>query len=214
MPDDAATLESFDRLYRQTLAKGQQASIDYPLDAPRWQFICHIADTQDVLLHGSGNPAIATFEPRQPEDTTVFGNQKAVYGASDGLWPMYFAMLDRDNHPMSMINGCVRLDENGSPGAPHYFFSISQHALEAKAFRRGTVYFLPRQGFVQQPASTFLGRMVYPAQWVSHQPVRPLAKINVTASDFPLLWALRGHDDERTFAKARANPDGFPWLDA
>lgn len=214
MPQDCDTLSAFDRFYDDAIAAGPQHPIDYTLSAPRWQFICHVADTKGVLLHGSGNPEIQAFEPRQPDDTTVFGNQKAVYGASDGLWPMYFAMLDRDNHPMTMINSCVRLEEDGGPGAPLYFFSISQHALEAKAFRTGTLYFLPRQGFVQQPPGMFGGRRVYPAQWVSHEAVRPLAKVTVAAEDFPLLWALRGHHDVSTFERARNDPDGFPWVDA
>ncbi|MEU1003082.1 hypothetical protein [Streptomyces tibetensis] len=41
-----------------------------------------------VLLHGSGDPAIRRFEPRQPDDSSEFGNRRAVFAADDGLWPM------------------------------------------------------------------------------------------------------------------------------
>jgi len=41
----------------------------------------------------------------------------------------------------------------------------------------------------------------------------PLARIAVDPEDFPLLDQMRGHDDEIAFARARANPNGFPWLE-
>src|SRR6218665_1803089 len=93
MPTDPAVLRSFDALFDAAVARGPESVIDYRLPAPRWQFICHLADTRDIVLHGSGNPEITRFEPRQPEDVSEFGNQNAVYAASDGLWPMYFAIL-------------------------------------------------------------------------------------------------------------------------
>lgn len=57
------------------------------------------------VLHGSGNPGIAEFVPRQPLDLTDFGSRLAVFAATDGLWPMFYAILDRDSMPLSMCNG-------------------------------------------------------------------------------------------------------------
>jgi hypothetical protein len=31
--------------------------------------------------------------------------------------------------------------------------------------------------------------------------------------DFPFLDQMRGHDDETVWRRAKAAPDGFPWLD-
>lgn len=158
MPTDRATLAAFDALFEEALAAGPEVALDYRLAAPRWQFLCHIADTRPVLLHGSDNPAITRFEPRQPDDTTAFGSQRAVYAAGDGLWPMYYAILDRDGHKMSLINSCVTAtDRNARLRGPHYFFSISQHALAARAFRRGSVYVLPRGGSSSSRAATGWG---------------------------------------------------------
>jgi hypothetical protein len=214
MPTDAATLAAFDALFDAAVTAGPAAPIDYRLAAPRWQFICHIADTHDVVLHGSGNAAIPLFEPRQPMDTTEFGNRKAVYAASDGLWPMYFAILDRDRHQMSLVNSSARpLADDGSLGEPCYFFSISATALAKQPWRRGTIYFLPRDSFEPQPAIAFQGARMVVAQWASPEPVRPLAKIAVGHEDFPLLGEIRGHDWTKIAERARADPDGFPWLD-
>ncbi|WP_159030652.1 MULTISPECIES: hypothetical protein [Streptomyces] len=44
--------------------------------------------TGKLLLHGSGDPAIRRFEPRQPDDSSEFGNRRAVFAADDELWPM------------------------------------------------------------------------------------------------------------------------------
>jgi hypothetical protein len=115
---------------------------------------------------------------------------------------------------MTLINGCVRpIAAAGTTGEPLYYFSITREAIEKRPFRRGTIYFLPRDSFEQQPAVRFAGQEVAVCQWASPIPVAPLASIAVGPEDFPLLGAIRGHDDATTFARARANPDGFPWLD-
>ncbi len=214
MPRDAETLAAFDALFDAAVAAGHGTPIDYRLPAPRWQFICHIADTRAVVLHGSGNPSITRFEPRQPADHTEFGNRNAVYAASDGLWPMYFAILDRDRHDLSLINCAVRpIAADGAPGEPLYFFSITDTALAAAPWRRGTLYFLPRDSFEQQPAGEFGGLRASIQQWASREPVIPLAHIAVGPEDFPLLHRIRGHDWPSTLARAQADPDGFPWID-
>jgi hypothetical protein len=214
MPTDPKVLAAFDRLFAATIARGPGSLIDYDLPQPRWQFICHLADTRAVVLHGSSNPTITRFEPRQPDDASAFGNQNAVYAASDGLWPMYFAILDRAGHPMSTINSAVRLGlDGGRQSDPYYFFSITQAALEQRPYQAGTIYFLPRDTFRQQPPYVVGGQRAHIAQWASLEAVRPLARIEVTPEDFPLLDQMRGHIDEIVFPKARANPDGFPWLD-
>lgn len=212
MPADAPTLSAFDALWARAAANG--GWIDYRLEAPKWQFLCHLADSHGVLLHGSGNPEIALFEPRQPNDSTPFGNQKAVYAASDGLWPMYFAILDRDRYPMLLINSSLRLvGEDGARSDPFYFLSISDHALTKQPFRPGTIYILPRDSFVQQPNESYRGQTIELAHWASLQPVRPLAKLAISTEDFPLCHALRGHDDDVAMARIRANPNGFPWVE-
>jgi hypothetical protein len=213
MPTDAATLAAFEALYAGIRAD-PGGEIDYTLAAPRWQFLCYLADEKGLLLHGSGNPAIAVFEPRQSDDVTEFGDRKAIYAASDGLWAMYFAILDRARYPMSLINSCVRIEQDGLPSEPLYFFSIGVPAAIERPYCGGTVYLLPRDGFEQQAPLHHDGRTVHPAQWASSVPAVPLARLAVGPEDFPLLAAMRRHDTETTFARARANPDGFPWLDA
>lgn len=211
-PPDRRTSASFDRLLEQALANGPDEPIDYRLQAPKWQFLCHAADRRRLLLHGSSDTAISCFEPRQPDDNSEFGNRRAVFAAGDGLWPMYYAILDRHRHSMSLINGCARLaDGSEHLGEPHYYFSISAPALKRQPWRPGMVYLLPADTFEPQSRMRVGEVWVQPAQWASPVPVTPVAKLAVRPEDFPFLDQIRGHDDERVWARAAADPDGFPW---
>jgi hypothetical protein len=44
------------------------AGLDYTLDAPKWAFLCYAAEARGLALHGSLNPDITEFEPRQASD--------------------------------------------------------------------------------------------------------------------------------------------------
>jgi hypothetical protein len=209
--DDETAQPAFDGLLDSTLHIGGCPTIQYTLPWPKWLFLCHIADHRDMALHGSGDPNIALFEPRQSNDLNEFGNQKAVYAASDGLWAMFFAIVDRDRIS-SITDACVQLvDEVGAPHGPFYVFSVSKSALPTQPWRTGTVYLLPRSTFTVQPPMAFGSSQVHFAQVASLEPVRPLAKLTVTPADFPFLDRIRGHEDERLQEYATALQTGAPW---
>lgn len=211
---DPATLAAYEALWRQIERAPEPAELVYTLPTPRWQFLCYLAEHKPVVLHGSGALDIRTFEARQSNDLHEFGNRAAVYAASDGIWPIYFAILDREQFPMSLTNACFRVvAPGGVAGEPFYYFSISQAALARQPWRAGMVYILPRTTFEQQPPLPFEDSAVYVQQWASPEPVAPLAKLRVAPEDFPFLHQLRGHDDQIQRQRALANPDGFPWID-
>lgn len=209
--DEVAQI-AFDELLKTALSLGGCPTLEFKLPWPKWQFLCHVADRHDIALHGSGNPNIALFEPRQSNDLNEFGNQKAVYAASDGLWAMFFAIVDRDRFAMSVTNACVRLTDNtGVIHGPYYVFSISQSMLPRQPWRTGTVYLLPRKPFMVQPSITFGSYEAHIAQLASREPVQPFAKLTVTPEDFPFLMQIRGHDDQRLQEYATALQTGAPW---
>lgn len=208
---DESTQLAFAELLKTTLSLGGCPTIHVPLPWQKWQFLCYVADQHDIALHGSGDPNIDLFEPRQSNDVNDFGNQKAVYAASDGLWAMFFAIVDRPR-VMSVANACIRLEEeSGAVHGPLYVFSVSQSALPSQPWRTGTVYLLPRQPFMTQPPAAFGANKVHIAQLASLLPVQPLAKVTVTPADFPLLPQIRGHDDQRLHEYATALQTGAPW---
>ncbi len=208
---DESTQIAFDELLNTTLGMGGCPTIQFDLPWAKWQFLCHVADHHDIALHGSGDPNIALFEPRQANDLNEFGNQKAIYAASDGLWAMFIAIIDRDRLT-SITNACVRLaDEAGTLHGPFYVFSVSQSALASQPWRTGWVYLLPRKTFMTQPPLAFGPNQVHIAQLASLEPVQPLAKLMVTPEDFPFLMQIRGHDDQRLQEYATALQTGAPW---
>jgi hypothetical protein len=211
-PDDEVAAQFAD-LWAEHLASGTGLAVDYRLAAPRWQFLCWLADTQDVLLHGSGSADIEEFEPRQADDVGEFGARLAVYAASDGLWPMYFAVAERAV-VRSLVNASLHvLGDDGRRTGSYYYFSVNSDAFAAGAWRPGSVYVLPRETFEAQPEEVSDGLRLASTQWASAVPVRPLARVDVRPEDFPLLDKVHGHDQAVVAARARADPDDFPWLD-
>lgn len=208
---DERTKQAFDELLNMALSSEECQTLEYTLPWPKWQFLCHLADHHNIALHGSGNSSIAMFEPRQSNDLNEFGNQQAIYAASDGLWAMFFAVVDRDR-VTSITNACVRLTGGaGTLHGPYYVFSVSQSALPSQPWRTGTVYLLPRSTFITQPAMAFGPYEVQFAQLASTVPVQPLAKLTVAPDDFPFLMQIRGHDDQRLHEYANALQAGAPW---
>jgi hypothetical protein len=213
LPMDESRQLAFDELLNTALSRGDCPEIQYTLPWPKWQFLCYLADQHNLAMHGSGNPDIALFEPRQSNDLNEFGNQKAIYAASDALWAMFFAIVDRARVG-SITNACVRLaGPDGALLGPYYVFSVSQSALPERPWRTGTMYVLPRRSFIEQQPMSFGPYEVRIAQLASFEPVQPLAKLTVTPEDFPFLRNIRGHDDQRLAEYARALETGAPWPD-
>lgn len=210
---DAATQKAFDEILDNAIAQGECPLLDYSLAAPKWQFLNYAVAHRNLALHGSGNPAIERFEPRQPIDLTEFGNQNAVYAAADGIWAMFYAILDRDNFSLTMANACIQIVAGESISQSLYHFSISRSELAKKPWRNGTVYLLLRETFVEQPAVPFDSVQVKIPQLASLVAVSPLARIQVAPSDFPFLEQVRGHDDARLHEYMIAMQTGAPLPD-
>ena len=201
---------AFDRMWDAAVAAGDCPLVEVE-PSLRWQFLCHLADARGAVLHGSGRPGIEEFEPRQALDLRDFGNQKAVYAAGDGIWAMFFAIVDRERIP-SVTNACIRLaDAAGNVSQPRYVFSISRSALPLRPWRSGTVYVLPGETFELQAPLRFGEFEVHIPQLASPVAVRPLARVAVDPADFPFLSDIRGHDDDRLAEYAHALETGAPW---
>lgn len=212
MEINAQTRMDFDQSVARLRAAGAITRIDYTFPVPKWQFLCYLADQQGIILHGTGDPDIQIFEPRPSIDLSEFGAQKAVYAAGDGLWAMFFAILDRARYSITTSNACIRLvDKAGQVSEPLYVFSISRPALRQQPWRNGTVYLLPRDTFVNQPSLQFGDFEVRLPQLASLVPVKPFAQLEVTPEDFPFLKDVRGIDDDRLPEYGQAMQAGLPW---
>ena len=179
-----------------------------------WVFLSALAERRTIAFHGTGDPGIERFEPRQPIDFAPFGHQEAVFATSDPIWAMFYAVVDRDRFPITLGNGCiVLLDADGRAGVPHYFFSISRGPLRRRPWRTGYLYLLPAEGFIEQPSDRYAGHSARVPQLASPVAVAPFARLEVAPDDFPVLAAIRGHDDDRMREIAEAVMNAAPWPD-
>jgi hypothetical protein len=178
-----------------------------------WQFLCGLADRREIAFHGTGDPNIESFEPREPIDFAPFGQQKAVFATSDPIWAMFYAIVDRDRYQLTLNNGCILVMDGDAPDASYYYFSITGSALDGRPWRTGYVYFLPPESFVEQPAGTYAGHAARIPQLASPVAVRPFARLQVAPDDFPFLAQIRGHEDDRLAEYAQAVMAAAPWPD-
>jgi len=188
-------IDAFEHLFTD-IQDAEGGLVEYPLGAPKWQFLNYLGKSKDVVFHGSGASEIREFEPRKSDDSNEFGDHKAVYAASDGIWATFFAILDRERYVRSMNNACFRKLNSDGEVETLYYFSINEDALPHRPWRPGTLYILPRKTFEPQAKDPNDGT----AQWRSFVPVKPLANITVDPDDFPFLEQIQGHP-------------GFPWID-
>ena len=170
-----------------------RGGIEYQLPYPKHDFLRYLVAKRDIVLHGSGSGAIDVFEPTPQTD--YFGRvRNAVFAASDGIWPMFFAILDRSRYHGSLRNVCYwDLDAKGNR-QKFYAFSINATFLGRQPWREGSIYVLPRATFmrvVDEDGSPS-------EEWLSTQEVTPLARLAVSPSDFPFLKDVEGHGDETT----------------
>jgi hypothetical protein len=200
-------------LWQHSIASGDVPWIE-TLPVPKWVFLCWLTEEKNVLLHGSSNPNISLFEPRSPnaKDDDEFSQQTAVFAASEGIWPMFYAILDRENFRPRLLNGALRFELPEGLSDVRYFFSVTQNILEKYPWREGFIYILPREGFILQPPHPLGDFIIHELHWANLNPVKPLAKLKVLPEDFPFLSQVRRHDNAIVQARAKANPSGFPWL--
>lgn len=205
--------QAFERLFQATPVGGL---IDYQLPYPKWQYLSWLCETKELVLHGSQNLGIDTVEPQQARDIKAFSKQDAIYATTNGIWVIYFAIIDRKNFPgLSLFNSCLQVRIAADQWSePFYFFSISQFARVQNPWCEGMVYILPRQTFEQEAHQQAQGMEVVFPHWISPVSVQPIARLRVGSQDFPFLDQIHGHDDEKLVELYQTEPDGFPWPEA
>ncbi len=188
---------AFEKLWAEEVEGGDGRLLTYALDHRKHEFLRFLAERKPVVLHGSNLPDIERFEPRRHTlGGSASGSLRGVYACTDGIWPLYFAVVDRKNYPGSLRNGAMPIENEYGEKARLYYFSLDREELarEPGPWTDGTIYILPGETFSQTVQSGLL-----PLEVVSEVPVRPLAKLAVTPEDFPFLHDVYGHDDTRSY---------------
>ncbi len=188
------------------------AIVDYRLPYPKWQYLFYLSQTDELVLHGSQHRDLAVVEPRAARDVLDFNSQQAIYATADGLWVMYFAILDRLRFPgMTLFNSCLSVrSARGKLREPVYFFSVSESARRYGPWCDGMVYVLSRRSFHQEPPRRVQGMEIICPHWISVTAQEPVARLPVSPQDFPFLAQIHGHDDVKLGELFASDPAGFP----
>jgi hypothetical protein len=155
---------------------------------PRLDFIRWLAENRLVVFHGSPRDDLLELSTeRRSRDSTAWGNQQAVYASKDPVWAIYFACLRRDHGWTGTKNGSMGR-AGGSLFPRRYFFLHNRGSASPERFGPGSLYLLSPATFV---ADKPLAGAIDTAHLVSHEPVEPLARLDVTPDDFPFRDRIR-----------------------
>ena len=159
---------------------------------PRLDFLRWLAENRPVVFHGSPRADLRELSTeRRSRDATAWGNQQAVYASTDPVWAIYFACLRRDRGWTGTRN--ASMGRASGPLYPRrYFFLHNRGSASPDRFGPGSLYLLSSSGFL---ADEPLAGAIDTAHLVSHEPVRPLARLDVTPDDFPFANRIRYYRD-------------------
>jgi hypothetical protein len=186
-----------DRAFQGLLERTEPGGrVEWDLPYPKHELVRWAQRLDRFIFHSSTNAAIEEFQPKRDSvelaDHGGRGNLGAVYGTHDGYWSMFFGIVDRERLRGSMRNGVTRWETPEGRVQFTYQFSLEQKSLTGHPFTDGAVYLLPRETFDRIP--------FYPGgplsdEWASQEPVRPIASLLISPSDFPFLDRVAGHDE-------------------
>ena len=171
---DPERRDAFERLIKAADGTVDAAECPYPVH----ELLTYLVTERGLLLHGSNNAAIETLEPRPARDFAT--ELQAVVACDDGIWPLFFATIARENVP-GLFNACLHLGR-GFGLRRFYVFAIVGEPDAASTWTDGAVYAVPRTGF----------RHEWGSEWVRSDAVRPELCVRVRPEDFPLRDTVVG----------------------
>ena len=150
------------------------ARAEPPADLSLPTLLRWIAQERGVLFHGSGRDDLTSLEPiRLTRDSMPFGDQQAVFAASDPVWAIYFATLRRENGFRSTRNGSLGVA--GDALYPRwYYFTHNEGAGRADRFEEGFGHCLvePRPAECLAAGGRVMQHMAAHARIASDAPAR------------------------------------------
>jgi hypothetical protein len=182
-------IEEFERIYRTYIEKENGDLIEYTSSYPKYLFLNYMIENKDVLVHGSNNKNIEIFEPKKQ---SLFTGKpvKAVFAASDGIWSMFFAVINRSEYVGSLRNACFTLQTKKGIKR-FYYFSVNEEC-KGELWNDGCIYIMPKNVFKQGGIKD---------EWICENKVKPLAKLSVTPKDFPFLEKVKRHKETDSMLK-------------
>ena len=182
----------FEEMFASALRREPGSVIDYWCRYPKHEFLSYLVERKDVLLHGSNESNIKFLVPIRVSTSDVWWEQmEAVYAFSDGILPIIYAILDRNEYKGCLKDDCFWAPDEKGVATKYYYFSLNIQALVKRVWRDGTVYIVDRKPFerLKDDDGNYL------EEWVSREAAQVLAKVRVSPSDFPFLTKVLIHTE-------------------
>ena len=93
---------------------------------------------------------------RLTQDSSEFGNRQQIFCSPDGVWALWFAVLDKSGIHVTE-NGCVRLG-HGPGQIKFYHFDLPAENKENPPFTDGMVYIAHAEDFPEHRPYPLLDR--------------------------------------------------------
>src|SRR5690554_3216612 len=180
----------FDEIFERAMVK-EDRFIEYNLQIPKMKFIKYISHHKHLMLHGSNTNSIKVFEPKKQ---TLYNGTwtEAVFATRDPIWPVFYAVFQRQSLIKNFRNGCLTAD-----GKKYYhFYSLNKQTVSNEPCTSGVLYFLPDKTFKQSGG----GRIQFD-EWVSSEAVEPVLKLAVEPEDFYFLHKVSIHGENESNLK-------------
>jgi hypothetical protein len=141
------------------------------------ELLTHLVVRHGLLLHGSNNTELEVIEPRYARDFET--HVEAVVAADDGIWPLFYAVVARDRVD-GVFTACMHLGRLPRLRRFYIFRVFGADPSEETTWTHGAVYAVVRDGF----------RREWGNEWLATNDVRPVLRVLVRPSDFPLHHAV------------------------
>lgn len=103
---DQEKKKDFEKLYEGLNSRENLEDMVYQSPYPKVDFLRYLALEKDVLFHGSNQFGMEVLQPKRQTDWN--GRlMEAVFSSGDGIWPMFFAIIDQQHYRGSVRNGCL-----------------------------------------------------------------------------------------------------------
>jgi len=191
LPEPASVLsdakrDAFGRVFQSMREISLDGAVSYDCPYPKWEYLRYLVRERNVVLHGSNRKDIEVLEPKEQADYS--GKRiTAVFASRDGIWPMFFAIVNTTGYRGSLRNGCWVVARGGGERR-FYFFSVNEEMLGEGIWTEGMIYILPDEAFESTDR-----RVVRFDEWASKEAVKPIGKLAISPEDFPFLGQVAGH---------------------
>jgi len=185
---DRGKINVFEHLYEAAVSPGTNPVINYDCEYPKHEFLSYLVLFKNLVLHGSNLGNLEWLNPiRTSTSTAHWESLEAVYACSDGIWPIFFAIVNRQKYTGSLRNACYRVVDRNGNASKLYYFALDLQFLRKRVWTDGMIYLLPKDSFEQLVDD--VGNKL--EEWISFVPVRSLARIEVSPQDFPFINSVR-----------------------